>query len=94
LAELAIGGLRLVPLLLLFVTGIRRSADFLRGIAVANLLGTAIEMAWLVFPATETAVWSGAVTELLALAVLTAASIGLFAWATQGGLRRWRRSAS
>jgi hypothetical protein len=90
-AEIAIGALHLVPLLLLFSNKVRESPDWLRGIAAATLLGTAIETAWLVFPATQTVPWLGAVTELLALVVLTAASIGAFGWATRSGALRSRR---
>jgi hypothetical protein len=87
-AEIAVAALRLGPLLLLFLNKIRKSPDWLRGIAAATLLGTAIEMAWLVFPAKESPAWVGAVTELLALVVLTAASIGFFGWETQGRMLR------
>ena len=92
-AEFAIGVLRLVPLLLLFLTPVRKSRGWLRGIAAATLLGTAIEMAWLVFPATQTPVWLGTLTELLALVALTAASIAFFGWATQGAALRLRGQA-
>jgi len=93
-AEIAFGALRLVPLLLLFVSRIRRHPGWLRGIAAATLLGTAIEMAWLVFPATGTAPWLGALLGFLALTVLTATSIGLFSWASRGGVLHARRRAS
>jgi hypothetical protein len=89
-AEIAVGTLRLVPLLLLFLARIRKSPAWLRGIAAATLLGTASEMAWLVFPATGTAAWLGAVTELLSFILLAAASIGFFAWATRGRTLRWQ----
>jgi hypothetical protein len=92
-AEIAIGLLRLVPLLLLFQNRVRKSPRWLRAIAGATLLGTAIEMAWLVFPATETAAWRGALTELLALTVLAATAIGFFGWAAQGAVLRSRRPA-
>jgi len=90
-AEFAFCTLRLASLLLLFLSGVRRSPVWLRRIAAATLLATAIEMAWLVFPATATAAWLGAMTTLLGLAVLGATSIGCFAWARQGGLRWVRR---
>jgi hypothetical protein len=90
-AEIAVGMLHLVPLLLLFLDKVRGSPGWLRGIAAATLLGAAIEMAWLVFPATGTAAWLGATTGLLALVVLTAASIGFFGWAAQGRLLPSRR---
>jgi len=92
-AELAIGALRLVPLLLLFLTKIRESPSWLRGIAGATLLGTAIEMAWLVFPATQTPAWLSTLAGLLAFVVLTATSIGFFGWAARGAVFRLRRQA-
>jgi len=92
-AELAIGVLRLVPLLVLFLTSVRKSRRWLRGIAAATLLGTAIEMAWLVFPATQAPVWLSALAELPALVMLTAASVGFFGWATQGAVFRLRGQA-
>ena len=82
-AEFAIGALDLIPLVLLFLARIRNSRVWLRAIAVAVLLGKAIEVAWLVFPATETASWLGALAGILALLTLFASSLGFFAWVSQ-----------
>jgi hypothetical protein len=87
-AEFAIGACHLIPLALLVLTPIRSSRTWLRAIAVTILLGKAIEVAWLVFPATETASWLGAMTELLALVVLSALSGGLLAWIAQARVVR------
>jgi hypothetical protein len=82
-AEYTIGALHLIPLILLFLTSVRTSRRWLRAIAGAVLPGNAIEVAWLVFPATETEAWLGAAVELLALVVLVALSVGFLAWIAQ-----------
>jgi hypothetical protein len=92
-AEFAIGALRLAPLILLLLNAVRENPRWLRGIAVATLLATAIETAWLVFPATGTAAGVGAATELLALAVLASASAAFYAWVARSGFLLSRRSA-
>ena len=92
-AEIAIGAMRLVPLLLLLLNAVRKDPRWLRGIAAATLLATAIEMAWLVFPATGTAAGLGVATELLGLGVLVSLSVGFYAWMARGGFLLSRRAA-
>lgn len=82
-AEIAIGALHLIPLLLLFLNPVRASRTWLRGIAAAILLGKAIEIAWLVFPATGTVPWIGATTGLLAVVALSGLSIAFLAGIAQ-----------
>jgi heme exporter protein D len=92
-AEYAIGALHLIPLILLFLTSVRTSRRWLRVVAGSVLVGSSIEIAWLVFPATETEAWLGAAVELLALLALVALSVGFPAWIAQARASRPQRRA-
>jgi hypothetical protein len=92
-AEFAIGALALIPLVLLFLAPVRASRTWLRTIAGAVLLGKAIEVAWLVFPSTETEAWLGFVIELLTVIVVAVLSVAFFAWIAQVRALRPQRRA-
>jgi hypothetical protein len=93
-AEFAIGALHLVLLVLLFLTSVRASRAWLRAIAGAVLLGKAIEIAWLVFPSTETEVWLGSITQLITLIVLMALSLAFLGWIARARALRPQKRAS
>jgi len=90
-AEYAIALLDLIPTVLLFFAPVRRSRLLLLGIAAAVLLAKAIEIAWLVFPASKAAPrveWGSAILASIGLIGLSAA---FFGWI--GGARLRSRAA-
>lgn len=75
LTELALAGLRLVPLFLLLFPPVRGGERWLAAIAAAVLAGNGLEALWLIVPAPGTAAGAGAAAVLPAL--LSAAGLGL-----------------
>jgi len=79
-AEYGFSALTLAPTFLLFFGPIRRNRPWLLGMAAAVLLGRAIEIAWLVFPAVQalsSIQWIAAISVVLGLAGL---SVAFLAW--------------
>lgn len=85
-AEYAFCLLALVPTFLLFFTAIRHSRRWLRALAAAILIGKAVEILWLVFPAVHT---PGFISPLVAL--LTVLGLGLLSVAFLGWIGRGSR---
>lgn len=79
-AEVAFCLLDLGPTFLLFFPAIRRSRRCLLALAAAVLVAKAIEIAWLVFPATRASFAVSLVAAILALLGLGLLSIGFFGW--------------
>jgi hypothetical protein len=78
-AEYAFSLLDLVPTFLLFFAAIRRSRRWLVALALAVLLGRAIEVVWLVFPSLSVALGvssAAALASLVGLGLLSAAFVG------------------
>jgi hypothetical protein len=92
-AEYAFCLLDLVPTFLLFFTPIRRSRRWLLAIAAAVLMAKAIEVAWLVFPATRAPLALSAIAAILALLGLGLLSVAFLGWIGRGSRAVSRETA-